>query len=315
VLADVGARGGLRPNWATARRYLRLIGFEPDEREYARLAAQVQADGSSDQFVGVALHNRAGSVTLHLAKDRGLSSIFQPNRAFIDEFPDADRFDPDGTHEVRVDTLDAVLAERHLTDVDFVKVDTQGSELFVLQGARDTLRQSVCGVEVEVEFAPIYQGQPLFADVDAYMRDLGYQLFDLRSVYWKRREGRRAGGPWGQIVWADALYFRTVAGWRSALEGMDASARRSKVLRAMSVALLYGYVDYALALAHAFGDVFTGDERAIIATRLAAFGPADILPAFPGRQPLALAFRRLWRLFQPRAKGWSISDSDVGNLG
>ncbi|MEO7190768.1 MAG: FkbM family methyltransferase [Vicinamibacterales bacterium] len=314
VLADIGARGGLRPNWAAARRHLRLLGFEPDEQEFSRLAARAQADGGTDRFFGVALHNRPGPVTLHVARDRGLSSIFEPNRPFLDSFPDADRFDSDGQREVECETLDRVLDAHGITDVDFIKADTQGSELLVLQGARAALSDSVVGVEVEVEFSPIYKDQPLFPDVDAFLRGMGYMLFDLRSCYWKRREGRGLGGPHGQIMWADALYFRSVPALRAMAGAMTADARKSKVLRAMSVALLYGYADYALEIARQFPELWSSDERQTIDARLSAFDRNDWLPMFPGRRHLALAFRRLWKSCQPRTDAWSVSDSEVGNL-
>ena len=39
VLVDVGARGGLKSNWAAAKRHLRIFGFEPDKQEFERLTA------------------------------------------------------------------------------------------------------------------------------------------------------------------------------------------------------------------------------------------------------------------------------------
>src|SRR5688500_7254130 len=93
VLVDVGARGGLKRNWAVARRHLRVIGFEPDAPEFSRLAKTTGAGPQSDVFFDVALHNRRGPIKLKVARDRGLTSIFEPDRSFIDAFPQADRFD------------------------------------------------------------------------------------------------------------------------------------------------------------------------------------------------------------------------------
>ena len=92
VLVDVGARGGLKSNWAAAKRHLRIFGFEPDKQEFERLTASAGASGATEYF-GVALHNQTGTIRLNVARDRGLSSLFEPNRAFLDSFPDAGRFD------------------------------------------------------------------------------------------------------------------------------------------------------------------------------------------------------------------------------
>ena len=141
MLADVGARGGLKRNWSAAERHLRVLGFEPDQREYLRLVEKANGREGSRTFFHAALHNHPGPISLHIAQDRRLSSIFQPNPAFLESFPEAERFNTTDVQEVQADTLDNLLASRGLTDLDFINADTQGSELFVLDGAA----QGRCG--------------------------------------------------------------------------------------------------------------------------------------------------------------------------
>jgi FkbM family methyltransferase len=316
VLVDVGARGGLKSNWLRARQHLRLLGFEPDAREFTRLAELAGAPGRSDKFFNTALHDRRGSLRLHVARDGGLSSIFEPDRAFLDAFPDAGRFDTIDIQQVEADTLDDQLRAHAIDDVDFVKADTQGSELSVLQGGAGALASSVTGVEVEVEFTPIYKNQPLFADVDAFLRGLGFLLFDLRPCYWKRAAGRSLGGPRGQVIWADALYLKGTPALSAGLAPLGPELRKSKVLRAVSISLLYGYYDYALEIVRVAGDVLAADERRVIEQRLReSSAHGGVLSQFPGRRRLALALRRLWKTCVPRDDAWSVSDAEIGNLG
>jgi len=313
-LVDVGARGGVKSNWAAARKHLRVLGFEPDRREYDRLVARAQGSAPPAEYFNVALHDRRGSVPLYVAKDRGLSSIFEPDRSFVDAFPESARFDIEEVQHVEVDTLDNQLAARGIDDVDFIKADTQGSELFVLRGGSRALATSGLGVEVEVEFTPIYRDQPTFADVDTFMRGLGYMLFDLKPCYWKRASGWTLGGPYGQVVWADALYLRSAASLRQTLEGTPQARRKSKALRAVSIALLYGYADYALELTASAAGVLTADERRLIEQRLREGGERHgPLPLFPGRRQLASVLRRMWRVCRVPNEGWSVSDAAVGN--
>lgn len=316
VLVDVGARGGLKSNWSRAQRHLRLLGFEPDEREFNRLVELAGAQGGSNAFFNTALHNRRGPIRLHVARDRGLSSIFEPNREFLDAFPEASRFDTVDVQQVEADSLDDQLRMREITDVDFVKVDTQGSELLVLQGAEDALASSVAGVEVEVEFSAIYKDQPLFADVDTFLRGLGFLLFDLRPCYWKREAGRSLGGPRGQVIWADALYLKSLPALRAGLAPLAPELRQSKVLRAISISLLYGYSDYALEILRVAGDVLTADERGAIERQLReGGGPEGFLSGFPGRRQLAAALHWMWKVCLPRDDAWSVSDAEIGNVG
>ena len=314
VLVDVGARGGLKSNWLPAQRHLRVIGFEPDKQEFERLVERTRADGGAIRFFNTALHKDRAVLKLYVAKDRGLTSIFEPDRAFLDKFPEADRFDTTMVAEVEADMLDRVLAEGGVGEVDFLKVDTQGSELFVLQGGDQTLAEQVVGVEVEVEFAPIYKNQPLFADVDAYLRQLGFALFDLRPVFWKRAAGRGVGGPQGQMIWADALYLRTLPSLREIVDGYDRETRKPKLLKALSTTILYGYYDYALEMVRQAMEILSAEERAIIEDQLrGAQESSDPMPRFPGRRQVAAAAHRLWKLSADRNDAWSISDAELGN--
>lgn len=315
VLADVGARGGLKKDWRTARRHLRLLGFEPDVDECRRLEEGARTGGTGDRFFQIAAHNSRGTVPIYVARDRGLTSMFEPDRAFLDAFPEADRFDIVDRRQIDTDTLDNVLAAHGIEDVDFIKADTQGSELFVLEGAARALAGPVVGVEVEVEFTPIYCNQPLFADVDRFLRDLGYFLFDLRPCYWKRRSGRELGGPYGQLIWGDALYLKSLPALDAFTAVQDRAVRRSKILHAIAVALLYGYADYALEIADRTADLWTADENAAIQRRVRVReGRSHALPKFPGRARLAGALRRLWSRFREPNDAWSVSDADLGNL-
>ena len=67
---------------------------------------------------------------------------------------------------------------------DFLSLDTQGSEWDILNGARETLKNSVLAVALEVEFHSIYQGQKLFGDISGLLSSLGFQFvkFDYLGI-------------------------------------------------------------------------------------------------------------------------------------
>jgi hypothetical protein len=112
-----------------------------------------------------------------------------------------------GQQELDVAPLDAVAAEEGLKP-DCVKIDVQGAELDVLQGGAATIRHAKL-VELEVEFNPQYRGQPLFADIDTYMREQGFALLGLRRTLWRRRAAieQRTSTAGGQLVHGDVLYY------------------------------------------------------------------------------------------------------------
>ena len=68
--------------------------------------------------------------------------------------------------------------KKNITEVDFIKIDTQGSELDILEGSLDFLSRTV-GIEVEMEFVEVYKGQPLFDEVNSFLTRNGFNLFDI----------------------------------------------------------------------------------------------------------------------------------------
>jgi FkbM family methyltransferase len=211
---DVGSRGGIHPMFKEIAPILNVVGFEPDDEEWQRLQAEAQRPSGfrSLTYVPCALGRTDAQQQLHLGRLRGTSSFYEPNRVFLERFPEASRYDVVGTQSVPVRSLDSLVADpavqmpRHL---DFIKIDTQGSELDILRGATQALRNDVAAVEVEVEFARLYTHQPVFRDVDAFLDDCGFTLFKLRRYEWVRHQ--LAGQPHlsaGQVVFADALYLK-----------------------------------------------------------------------------------------------------------
>lgn len=93
--------------------------------------------------------------------------------------------------------LDAVLAEDS-DRVDLIKLDVQGFELEVLEGAPRSLRSAQV-VLLEASLIPINTGAPLFADVVAWMSDAGFRLVDIPSI-----SRRRDGALWQ----SDLLFIR-----------------------------------------------------------------------------------------------------------
>ena len=247
VLVDAGAGGGIPKRWRPVEPWLRVIGFEPDSRSLDDLD-----ESDRRRTLPKALASKPGSVKLHLTAEAGDSSILVPNRPFLSRFPRAERFDVVETRTVSGDTLDNQLAEGGIDRVDFINLDTQGSELMILQGAQETLGRGVFGIEVEVELNPIYGEQPLLSDVDRFLRPLGYELFDLELHRWKHRAGEDLALTLGQVVWADALFLLDPDHTRRRVREDD--RRAHSLARILATCLLYNLGDYALALLDALGE-------------------------------------------------------------
>lgn len=312
VLVDVGASGGLQQHWRAAKKHLKVIGFEPDEREFVNLE---RAD-SNVTYLKTALYKEKTYLNFYLTKKQQVSSIFKPNKELIDKFPEKDRFDIVSTSKIKVDTLDEQLKIHNISGVDFIKIDTQGSELYILQGAIDTIRDYVFGIEVEVEFVELYKNQPLFSDVDSFIRKQGFQLFDIQCAYWKRTIGKDYGKKKGQLVFGNTLYLRIPEKFNKAIDKIeDSIAQKTKVLKAISICFLYGYFDYALEVLDAASDLFDKSECQMVEESIKRnIRYESRIPSFKGKGKIANVFYYLWDLWRPVYNGWATLDRKLGNL-
>lgn len=156
--------------------------------------------------------------TIHFCKYSGCTSLYRPDPKIIDRFTGIGASTPDGnffvqgTEPIRTKRLDDIP---NLPAFDFLKLDVQGAELDVLKGGERTLRSALL-VETETEFVPIYENQPLFADIDSFLRARGFVFHKFIDF------GGRAYRPfWGigdsiqtplsQLLWADAIYIRDIS--------------------------------------------------------------------------------------------------------
>lgn len=314
---DVGASGGLDSRWAQVKDRIYLVAFEPDLESYENLL-ECSKDGESASFYNTALLDQPGCKVLNLTRKSQLSSVYKPDMQFIRRFPDPDRYEVTSTAEVEVHTLDQLLTSGQIPrSVDFIKLDAQGAEYDILRGAQGTLTHQVLGIELEAELNPTYQNQPLFAQIDDYLRGFGFRLFDLKRYFWKRQalyvrsaelDTRAVAQLKGQIIFVDALYLLDPA-----YLPVERGLSPKQALKLVAIALLYGYPDFALEQLQAMTHMGLIDEaRALriqqsVLAQLAATESAraagslarGILRRLPGRNHVARLFHWLYRVCSP----------------
>jgi FkbM family methyltransferase len=198
VLLDVGANVGQFAKAVREGGYEnRLVSFEPLKDAHAELLLASEQDSNWEVASRVAIGAQEGEVEMHVAGNSFSSSV-------LDMLPEHEKAAPDsvnvGIEHARLAPLD-VAAHRYLEKSDrvFIKIDTQGYEGQVLDGATEILDRSV-GLNVELSFIPLYEGQPLFDEMVDRIRGAGFAFWGIWSGIHDPETGR--------MLQADATFFR-----------------------------------------------------------------------------------------------------------
>lgn len=236
VVLDIGCRWGFQDHWKRLGSLVQLIGMDADEQEVQSL----NNANKKEEFIPKVLGAKKGYGNLYITQDPAYSSLYLPDDELIRNRPSLNVTNLVSTKTVEISTLDDWTQKKGISQIDFMKLDVQGAELNVLQGAEKTL-QSVRMLEVKVQFNPLYQGVPLFGNVDQFLRQRGFSLWSIKNFSHYRMSGidlqtntekavhydyytEQFSGKDGQLYWADAFYVRneiacqTPRPWETALK-------------------------------------------------------------------------------------------------
>jgi len=211
-IIDIGARKeGIERFAGLMERYdANLTGFEPNPTEFEILqAAKTLRRRYFPFFLGTGERR-----TFYITRYPGCCSLLEPDPSVIDLFQSIGATLPGGnfavtkTEEVQSTRLDDIDG---LPNADFIKLDVQGAELDILKNGVNVLR-TVTVVETEVEFVPLYKGQPLFGDIQTFMREQGFVFHKFVDVVGRAIKPFQVQGsdfaPMSQMLWADAIFVR-----------------------------------------------------------------------------------------------------------
>jgi FkbM family methyltransferase len=178
-----------------------ITGFEP-------LAERVQEREESEEGGTLTLLPYAigdgKTHTLYINNDDATSSIYPLHEHLTSQFEHLHTLRVERTLSVATRTLDEVLNDG---PVDFLKLDIQGAELMALQGAERVLAQTAV-IHCEVEFAEIYRGQCLFADVQVFLGARGFSLIDILVPHRYAYRNMDDVDGRDRLLWGDAVFFR-----------------------------------------------------------------------------------------------------------
>ncbi|AWK90191.1 FkbM family methyltransferase [Azospirillum thermophilum] len=181
--------------------HCRVIGFEPLEEAADKRTAAEPGVMMLNHFIG-----KGGPASFQINYFDPTSSLLEPNLDYLRQFYAlADMCRPVKRLAVETTRLDDIA---EVGGCDYLKIDVQGGELDVLLGA-ERLLERVLFVHTEVEFEPIYVDQPLFPDIDRFLRARGFELLDLTKLGHSGYAALPRQQARTKLTWADAIYVKT----------------------------------------------------------------------------------------------------------
>jgi len=199
LVLDVGANVGQYAQMLRACDYQgRIVSFEPLSSAHETLLKKSGGDGLWEIAPRMALGAEDGEVDINISANSVSSSIVGMLDTHVQSIP-ASRYV--ARERVPLHRLDTVAPRYIGSSRDILlKIDTQGFELQVLQGARELL-EKIKGLQIELSLVPLYEGETLYLDMIRKINELGFDLHGLFSTFTDITTGR--------MLQADGVFFRS----------------------------------------------------------------------------------------------------------
>jgi len=198
LVFDVGANIGQFASELRAYGYKgKIVSFEPLPDAYIELANKAKGDKNWIVHPRCAVGAVAGEIEINVAANSVSSSILPMLSAHKDAAPESVY-----SHKsmVSIITLDSVLKKyTSLENNLLIKIDTQGYEWLVLDGAELAIRQCK-GLLLELSLIPLYEGQKLWIEIIDRLSKSNHSLFSIQTGF--------TDGNTGQTLQIDGLFFK-----------------------------------------------------------------------------------------------------------
>jgi len=198
VVVDIGANNGQFAKELRAGGFKhQIISFEPLTSAHAKLIEASKYDPDWQIHSRCAIGDQIGEIEINIASNSVSSSILPMLSEHSNAAPQSIYL---GSEKAEITTVDkAVLPYLFEKNAPLLKIDTQGYEWHVLNGATLTLPK-VKGILMELSLVPLYEGQHLWLECIARLNAEGFTLWSLEPAFIDPLTGRT-------LQW-DGLFFR-----------------------------------------------------------------------------------------------------------
>ena len=176
-----------------------IVSFEPLVSAHTKLLEESKTNRYWYVYNKCAIGSQEGFIDINISENSVSSSILNILEAHTNVAPESKYI---GSEKVEIFKLDTV-ARNYINDYKniFLKVDTQGYEKQVLDGAAEVIPK-IKGLQLELSLLPLYEGQILFDEMMQIVKTMGFSVYSLVPVFTDKDSGR--------ILQVDVIFFRDV---------------------------------------------------------------------------------------------------------
>lgn len=196
-ILDVGANTG---QYASIIRNAgfngKIMSFEPLSAAYKTLKNNSNSDYNWEAL-NFGLGNFDGESLINISGNTESSSFLNMLPAHIRIRPESKFV---GTEKVNIKKLDSIFNNLvNEGDTVFLKIDAQGYEYNILEGARNSLN-NIEGLQIEMSIEQLYEGEKLICEMIGYLGAKGYKLMSI--------EPGSVDYSTGQMFQVDGIFFK-----------------------------------------------------------------------------------------------------------
>jgi len=198
LVLDVGANIGQFASGLRSVGYNgQLVSFEPLSAAHQALSAAASCDSQWQVHPRCAVGDHNGEIEINIAGNSVSSSVLPMMKSHISASRESAYV---GVERIPIFKLNSIVSTYlEKAKFPFLKIDTQGFEWQVLDGASEILPR-VRGVLCELSLVPLYEGQRLWLDIKQRLEQEGFVLWAIQQGFIDPDDGR--------TLQVDAIFFR-----------------------------------------------------------------------------------------------------------
>tara|TARA_B100000795_G_C22777996_1_gene430928 strand:+ start:998 stop:1729 length:732 start_codon:yes stop_codon:yes gene_type:complete len=197
-LFDIGANEG---QFINELRYYgfrgKILSFEPLSEAHKKLIINSQRDVNWKVYKRIAVGNKNSKNIINVSQNSVSSSILEINKRHTESAPNSKIIGKESIEERKFEDIfcELDIKEKNL----FLKIDTQGYESQVLDGAEKILNLFK-GILVEVSLTELYKNQKTWLEIINKIENLGFEIWSIDRGFTNKNNGRS--------LQADLVFFR-----------------------------------------------------------------------------------------------------------